>query len=321
MKLSRLAPVLALLAMTASAQVSLPYSETFSSALGPEWALSSSAADGRIILGQNGSTSPLSGGDGLIMDSSTSGGSNVTNEARLAVDLSTGANIVLQYYFKETSDENDAADGVFLTDGLNTIQLNNHNNLSSTWTLFTIDITTEAANAGLTLTSNMELIFSQSDNFPAPTDGAFFDDITVQNLAGGGQANTANASLNFVGGYQSTLGEAGPFGAMDDSLRFTVTGEPNQRYLLLLGDLQVGALVLPPLGSLDLDTTTIVVALDGNSPGFLNSLAQLDATGESNLTFGTGALPPGLFTTFQAAVFNSGPSVVEFTAAYEFYVK
>ena len=146
MKLSRLAPVLALLAATASAQVTAPYSEDFSAALGAEWTLTSSAADGRIILGQNGSVSPASGGNSLVMDSSTSGGSDVINEARLSVDIAATSGAFLSYYFKHTSDEDDAPDGVFLTDGVNTVQLTDHRPLATdTWTQFTVDLGVAAA--------------------------------------------------------------------------------------------------------------------------------------------------------------------------------
>lgn len=327
MSLSRIVPILALLAVTASAQVTAPYTEDFSAALGAEWTLTSSAADGRIILGQNGSLSPLSGGDALLMDSSTSGGTDVTNEARLSCDLLATGGGVLRYYFKETSDESDAPDGVFLTDGVTTIQIANHQGASQAWTEFVVDITVEAANAGLALTSTMEIIFSQSDNFPIPTDGGFFDDVRLfpPPVPDSGQPNGALASLDVnnglnLNGQSAGLGVNGPFFANGSTMSFQVDGEPNQRYVLMFGNLLRNALVVPPLGSLDLDLPSIVVVLDGNSPGFLNSLAQLDATGSSTLTFGTAGFAPGLLGTFQAAVFNTGASVVEFTAAFEFTV-
>lgn len=326
MSLSRIAPVLALLAVTAAAQLAVPYTEDFNSPLGPEWTLQSSNSFGRIILSQNGSTSPLSGGNALVMDSNTDT-NYVTNEAIISVDFLTSGGGILKYYFKETADEADVEDGTFLSDGLTTIQIADHTTLGSSWTEVTVDIGMEAANAGMALTNNMQLIFSQRDNYGVPTDGAFFDDvrITLPPIPDTGQPNGALASLDVnnglnVNSYPASIGVNGPFFANGSTMSFQVDGQPNQSYILLFGNLLRNALVVPPLGSLDIDLNGIVVLINGLEPGFLNSLAILDASGSSSLVFGTGALPPGLLGTFQAAVYNTGPSVVEFTAAFEFTV-
>lgn len=314
-----------------------PYTESFSGvALGPEWTLTTGVPNGRIQFGlePSGVPSPLSGGNGMVMDVSVSG-TTVTNIATLNVNLAATGGATLKYMIRETADEDDADDGVFLSNGITTIQLTSHAGTIVNWTEFSVDLAAAAANAGMALTSNMQLRFQQRDNFPIPTDGAIYDDVRLELplVPDTGQANQPTARLDINGGLNlngrpATDGENGPFFSSGETMTITVGGTPNQPYVLIFGGLNRDNEVFPGIGSIDVgfggatnNYSDITVVVNGaGGPEFWDLFAVLDAGGQSVLTFGVGAFPPGVFGTIQALVYTGGPSVIASSAAFEFTV-
>lgn len=307
--------------------VTVPYVEDFTSgSLGSEWALASDAA-GRIQIApitDGGAPSPDSGGNALIMDSSVDG-TFATNTATLFVDLVSSGNALLSYNFRETGDEDDPEDGVFISDGTTTVQVVSHNGRSGTWTKTVVDLAAEAAANGLVATSAFEVIFSQRDNFGVPTDGGFFDDVRLV-LPDTGQPNGPLAYLDINGGtnqigFPADIGVNGPFFSQSNQLDILFQGQPLQPFLLLSGPLNKNNLVLPVHGSIDIGSdqtfSDVIILLNGLEPGLFNSLAVLDATGASGLTFGLAGVPLGTVLGFQGIVINNSTSLVEFTAAFE----
>ena len=166
--------------------VSLPYTQDFSGGLpgGGAWNYQSSNGNGRIITGSNGSASPVSGSPSMIMDSSVSN-SYVTNDATLHVNMTGHSGAILTYWYKETADEDDPEDGVFLFDGTTEALAQSHNGGPQDWTQFTVDIGAVAAANGLILGPDLRVIFRQRDNYPIGTDGVLIDDIQIVSTAPG----------------------------------------------------------------------------------------------------------------------------------------
>jgi PKD repeat protein len=158
----------------------LPYSQDFTAGLPPQgtWTYSSSNGSGVIDTGTSGTVSPVSGGPALRLYSANAG-TYVTNDAVLHVDLAAAGGATLSYWYKETGDEDDPEDGVWLSDGTNTVLAQTHNAGPQTWTQFQIDITQVAASAGLALVPDFRIIFRQRDNYGLGTDGVLIDDIQV----------------------------------------------------------------------------------------------------------------------------------------------
>lgn len=308
--------------------VTAPYTEDFTNALGSEWLLSSETG-GRIQITtptDGGGSSPDSGGNAMIMDSI--GGNFATNTAQLFVDFLSSPSMLLTYNFRETGDEDDPEDGVFLSDGSTTVQVVSHNGASGAWAKFTVDIGAEITANGLNPAGGIEIIFSQRDNFDVPTDGGLFDDISLL-IPDTGQPNGPLASLDInrgtnVFGLTAAHGVAGPFFADGDTLEIEFGGQPLQPFLLLTGPLNRNNVVIPATGSIDIGSdptlSDVGILLNGLEPGFFNSFAFLDATGFSALSFGLPGIAPGTVLAFQGIVLNTSPSVVEMTAAFEFTV-
>lgn len=296
------------------------------------WTITTSDPVGRIMLV---APSPLSPAGGLAaqFDVSTN---NIfsTNALTLSVDLSGGANYVLKYWARETADEANVEDGLFLAGSPagTFVKVVDHQTLTGTWVEIVVDLNAAAATNGLALGSNFQIRFQQRDNFGAPTDGLQIDSVRVDAIVAG-QANAANAGLDINNGLNSlglgsSPGTAGPFFAsvaVGAPLVFEVTGPPNRPYALLVGALGVNNLVFPGFGSLDLgllgpgNLSDVAIVLDGTQPGFFNALANTGPNGISVLQLATPSLPPGVWTSFQALVFVDAVSA-KLTAAFQLTV-
>jgi hypothetical protein len=114
------------------------------------------------------------------------------NEATLHLDLDGLDNVILEFDNAETGDEDTAlpatftgsvnGDGVsFSVDGESWFRLLSFTEGSSLAEFQTtqIDLSAAAATAGVTLGSNTQIKFQQFDNFNAPSDGIFIDNVTV----------------------------------------------------------------------------------------------------------------------------------------------
>lgn len=318
---------------------SLPYSEDFTGGMptGGEWMFQSSDPVGRITTGGSGSQSPVSGDPAMMMDVSTSGTYN-TNDAILLINMAGQSGVVMTYYFKETSDEPDPEDGLFISDGVNEVLAQDHGAAPSGWSQFTVNISNVASAAGLNTSGVLRINFRQRDNYSIPTDGHLIDDIVIlgSGAADIGQANSANASLDIVGavdqyGLVPSPTQNGPFFATlspGTVLDLTVSGQPNRDFLLLAGGLNRNNAVFPNLGSMDIGFlggsgiyTDIDIVMNGLSPtNFFDMMANTGTSGSQSLMLSIpNNIALGIFGTFQA--FVSAPGGFKFTAATEIAIQ
>ena len=312
-------------------------SENFDGPLGAEWSLSSEP-NGRIRLFSdpgNVPASPGSGGNALVMDVITDQ-TFATNRATLTMDLAANNGGILTYWAYESNDEDHPEDGLFLSDGVTEVQVFNHNSIpNNSWTMVTVDLGAEASQAGLTLTSNFEIIFSQRDNFTAPTDGLWVDDVLIipPPPADIGQPNEADAFLDVNSGINlrnraAIVGEPGPFFSDGNALDITVMGNPNQPFMIFMGPLNRNNRIIAGVGSLDIgmmglqqNYSDLLLVINGlDTTGLFNPFAKTGPNGVSQISFGLPGVPLGTLGTLQAVVFTGDASVVGLTAATEFTV-
>ncbi len=292
-----------------------PYVQDFSSGLPNDgaWNFQSDTFFGQLTSGTFGSVSPGSGGPSLIMDSFNISNES-TNEAILHADLAATNGAILKYRYKETDDENDPEDGVFLSDGNSEILLNSHINGPQSWVQYTIDMTAAATTAGMTLTSDMHIIFRQKDGYSIGGNGVLIDDVElIQHDTG--QANRPQASLSFTGsvdgnGFGPVLGENGPFFAdipAGAQIQFNFLGNPNSAFQLIVGPLNRNSFI-SSAGSFDLGLLgwpnfgDVFVVWDGFNPTtLLNAFATTGPAGTQVVQgFIPASFPPMVLGSFQA---------------------
>jgi subtilisin family serine protease len=146
-----------------------------SGAFGPEWVTWSDYA-GRIqVTGSNG---PI-GSYHVTMDSEVDDSLSHCSMT-LTIDLSTADSCFLTFMFKEFSDESDPGDVVSISeDGVTFYDVYSLSG-SSSYEAKMIDLDEVAANNGIALTSDFRIRFAWEDNYPIPTDGFAFDEITIE---------------------------------------------------------------------------------------------------------------------------------------------
>ncbi|MCB9833997.1 MAG: PKD domain-containing protein [Planctomycetes bacterium] len=318
-----------LITVNAVMPATVPYSQNFNSGLpaGGEWIFYSADATGRQYVGQSGTVSPVSGGDALILDSSGSG-VYATNEATLLIDLTGGG--ILEYWFKETLDEDDPEDGCFLSDGVTEILLQAHLGSIPNWTKYSIDLAAAASNAGLPLTSSMRIIFRQRDNFGVPTDGHLIDDVGVFipaatpgqasrpglaafDINGALNINHADVSSGAGGPFFTSVSAGGNFGLGFD-------GGANQAIAVLYGALNLSSASYPngvgqfDIGGPGVDVNGIPVnigvfvdAITWAQNGFIglpiDAMFFTGASGQLDVTFTFPSFGlTGVLATFQSAI-------------------
>ena len=171
--------------VSALTAATLPVTEPFTAGLPTQgssgWVFSSSNSFGAITAGQSGVVSPNSGGNALTMSSNTSG-NFVQNDATLVIDLAAAGGATLSYWIKETGDEDDPQDGLWISDGANEALVQAHTGLfiSAVWTQYTVDLDQAATANGIAITSTFRVIWRQYDNFVLGTDGHLIDDVDIQ---------------------------------------------------------------------------------------------------------------------------------------------
>ncbi|MEE2711917.1 MAG: PKD domain-containing protein, partial [Planctomycetota bacterium] len=171
--------------VSALTAATLPVTEPFTAGLPTQgssgWVFSSSNSFGAITAGQSGVVSPNSGGNALTMSSNTSG-NFVQNDATLVIDLAAAGGATLSYWIKETGDEDDPQDGLWISDGANEALVQAHTGLfiSAAWTQYTVDLDQAATANGIAITSTFRVIWRQYDNFVLGTDGHLIDDVDIQ---------------------------------------------------------------------------------------------------------------------------------------------
>ena len=258
---------------------SLPYTTGFESgALDQYWSTTSSSSTyGRIQV--TSANTPHSGSYQLTMDVNTSGNYN-TNEAWLHLDLSGYSQVQLDFWWKEFGDETNTQDGVYFSDdgGANFVKVQDLNGASytdNTWQSFSLDVDQLAAANSLSLSGTFVIKFQQYDNYPIPTDGHAYDDISVTGSTGsnippiananGPYTGTTNQSISFsssgssdsdgsIASYHWDFGDSGTSTSANPTHTYTSDGT----YTVILT-------VTDNDSATDSDTTTATVSSGGGS--------------------------------------------------------
>jgi len=157
-------------------------------ALGAAWTTSSSTGNGRIQM--TDSYGAAGGTYALMMDDVSDGGYTL-NQATWTVDLSGVAEASLVFWHAEWNDEEHGfsgpftgsynADGIAISDdGTNWHPVfDAPNQEAGVWRQHIIDLTAEAAAAGMTLGPGFRIRFQQYDDYPLDSDGRGWDEIVV----------------------------------------------------------------------------------------------------------------------------------------------
>ena len=161
----------------------VPYSMTFDNLLDDYWYVGSSNRFGRVQV--TTANTPQSGSRHLTMDVTTDG-NYAANEAIVNLNLSGMSNVSLSFYWKEWSDENHDQDGVYFSDGGPFVKVYSLTGGSTTYTLQTLNVSTLAANAGLSLNDTFKIKLQQYDNFAITTDGMAFDQVSISGTMANG---------------------------------------------------------------------------------------------------------------------------------------
>ncbi|MCZ6596071.1 MAG: PKD domain-containing protein [Planctomycetota bacterium] len=256
-----------------------PYAQDFDSGLpgSGEWLFESSSSFGEIAASSYGTPAPLSGDPSLTMAAKTEG-QYVTNESTLFLDVQHALGATLTYWFKQTGDENDAEDGLFLSDGTTEVLAQSHQSGPSSWTQFSVDLKAIADGAGIVWGPDLRAIFRQRDNYYLGTDGHLIDGVVVTPIPSL-TTDVASVSLS-AGGTQTLFLDAGPSRA---GYGYTVVGSLS------------GAEPGTPIAGLHLPLNLPDVYFDLTllSPGLtplLGSVGTLDGAGQGTTLF---AVPSG----------------------------
>ena len=313
----------------------VPYTQNFNGgvgSLGAGWSIQSTTI-GLIEIGAPPSASPVSGGDALLLHASGSG-TIYTNQATLQIDLAGANDALLRYWAREAADEADADDGLFISDGIQTVLAASHQALTATWEEIEVDIGDVLAQNGMQTGGVISIMFRQTDNFPIPTDGLIIDDVQVlpPPVPDIGQANQATAYLDInagenLNGEIAVVGTNGPFFASGNVADIEIHGSVSWPYALIFGPLNRNNAIIPNVGSLDIgllgmgNYSDILVVMDGANPvTFFDFAAFTDATGESHLQFDLTGFPVGVLGTFQVLAYQPASPFFKLSAAFEYSI-
>lgn len=177
-KLALGAAVLAASFTPLAAQTTI-FSDTFeATTFGTAWTRSGTS-NWRVALS---TTYKAAGTRGVAFDDSLSDTVFSTSRLDLRVNLANRSNVVLTFKFRNVGEEAHTQDGLYLS-------TNNGTSFSkvawtlpaigTTWSTQTVNLSTAAANLGLTLGSQTVIRWQQYDNVPLSSDGFAIDDVTV----------------------------------------------------------------------------------------------------------------------------------------------
>lgn len=192
-----------------------------SGSFGSDWS-TSGTEDWRVQVTTSGTEH--GGSYHVLLDDSTSGGYS-TSQLILDKDLSGYDNITVEYYIKDSGDEDHSQDGFYVYSDGSWTQVVSHEGISSTYTLKTVDL---SAYDNITM-----IMWQQYDNYPYSSDGHFIDDVTVTGYASSGSSSsgavvsshTGMGSIVYTGGvafrvwapFATSVAVAGSFNSWSDS--------------------------------------------------------------------------------------------------------
>lgn len=227
--------------------------------------------------------------NGVVRMDSSLGGSYATNSMDLAVDLSGYTDVTLQFRYRDSSDENEPLDGVFLSDdnGASFTQIEPLSDSASYWKTKVLDIDALASTHGISLNSTTIIRFQQYDNQRwEGNDGREFDDIKVYS-----KPDLDGASLTTGGSASATLLWKGFDANKEIPLRFSVVSrgggsdfsDPSLRFSYWLRDMDASG------ASVDYEYDTLpwsIDAMDGDrSDSLYHTMTIPASTHFSNLNY------------------------------------
>ena len=167
--------------------VNTTYVEDFENALGTEWnIIQNGTGNDQARVVRRTTNGPYEGSTHLVMDNTNGGaGGYGTGQANLHLDLSSGTEYTLLFYFKDLDDEYDASeDGIFFRDSINSsfvkvFDIDGDDYTDNTWYQVILDVDELATANGLNLTDSFTIQFSHADDEDIPDDGFCFDSVVV----------------------------------------------------------------------------------------------------------------------------------------------
>jgi Zn-dependent metalloprotease len=164
---------------TAKGQVAgFPFYDGFESGLlGRGWSVVSDAQGEALVS----SYAPHSGTYSALLDDGLGDGTFSTAALVLTIDLAGQSDVNLDFWWREFSDENHLADGVFISDdgGTTWHQVLSFNYGPYSYQHEIIDLDAAAAANGLTLNDHFQIKFQFYDNYPISSDGYAIDEVRV----------------------------------------------------------------------------------------------------------------------------------------------
>lgn len=156
----------------------IPYFTGFDNGFDNSWRIRSSKSKGRIVATQY--HNPFSGTGQMIMDVS-SGGSFITNEALLHLDLTGQSNVSLSFWWKDINDESHSEDGVFFSDdnGETFVKVSSLHDTAHTWMQKSLNISKLCNDYNIQCNNNFVIKFQQYDDYSIFSDGIAIDHIVV----------------------------------------------------------------------------------------------------------------------------------------------
>ncbi|MCA9320096.1 MAG: hypothetical protein KDB53_05150 [Planctomycetes bacterium] len=185
----------------------------------------------------------------------------------------------------------------------------------------------------------MQVRFRGTTNGGGALHSLAIDDVEIRDLVlANGQAPQpglatfeVNQSLD-PNGFPFLFGDPGPYRAdarSGQAIEFRFSGVPTSPIILLSGPTNAGLVAYPGIGQIDIGTGVdpvtsfaqgLTIHANGTTPAFPHLFFVLGTGGSQFLSFPTPNLPLGLLTTFQAIIFNGGPSVISISNAVEVYI-
>jgi extracellular elastinolytic metalloproteinase len=258
---------------------SMPFTEDFESGNLATFWRSSGTAEYRIqVTSANG---PHGGTYHATMDDSVNSSLLSRNELTLGIDLANYENVMLSFWAKDYGDEphgpptipfTDGADfdGVAISaDGTLWYEVQGlRNEITGTYSLFTVDLDAAVAAHGLSYNSTFRIRFNQYDGHSIATDGIAIDDITVTGTI------ADDLRINPEDNLMSSGFEGGPFSPSDKVFTLTNTGNSNMAWTAVSSSNWVDVAPvggnLVPGGTTDV-TVTINTNANGIAPGAYDS--------------------------------------------------
>ena len=155
------------------------FSDGFEKAINPHFWTKSGTNDWSVRLNDD-DTHSYEGDHSVFLDDCKIDDIYSYSQLTLTLDLSDQYDVGMQFWWKEFNDENHEGDGVFISDdGYNWYPVYSFNNGPNYYIQGSIDISEEAVNYNIPLTSSFKIRFQFYDNQPITSDGYIIDNVVL----------------------------------------------------------------------------------------------------------------------------------------------